>query len=123
MSIAVNLTDSGVEIGLTGFDALWSLRGSLQIPWSEILEARVVDGKEARRRLRWKTGGLSLPGVANAGNFTVRGKPGAREFWATYRDPDYLEITTTRDRPYRIVLQHPDRVALAAAISTTATGR
>jgi hypothetical protein len=38
----------------------------------------------------------------------------------TYRDPGFLEIETTRERPRRIVLQVPDRAELAAAIDARA---
>ncbi len=117
MAVSVELTDAGVEVRLTGMDMVWSLRGAVSVPWSEILGARVVEAAAARRRLLLRLGGTGLTGVVKAGRFTVRDEPGVREFWVTYRDPEFLEIETTNERPKRIVLQVPDRAALAAAIN------
>jgi hypothetical protein len=117
VAVAVELTDAEIDVKLSGMDAVWSMRGAISIPWSEVAGARVVDAKSAKQRLNWRVGGTSFPGVANAGRFTVRDEPGVREFWCVYRDPEYLEIETTNDRPKRIVLQTPDRAELAAAIN------
>ena len=117
MAVSVELTDAGVEVRLTGMDMVWSLRGAVSVPWSEILGARVVEAAAARRRLLLRLGGTGLTGVVKAGRFTVRDEPGVREFWVTFRDPEFLEIETTNERPKRIVLQVPDRTALAAAIN------
>ena len=113
---ASTLTDAGVDVRLSGMDVVWSMRGAISVPWSEVVGARVVDAKTAKRRLRWRVGGTSWPARVNAGRFTVRDEPGVREFWVTYRDPEFLEIETTREQPKRIVLQVPDRAELAAAI-------
>lgn len=123
MAVTVTLTDAGIEIRRSGLDALWSLRGATSVPWAEVVGARVVDAKTAKERLRWRVGGTSLPGAANAGWFTVRDEPGVRELWTTYRDSEYLEIETTNERPKRIVVQVPDRAALAAAITARIEGR
>jgi hypothetical protein len=122
MAVDVTLTDDGLSVSLTGMDAVWAVSGGLSLPLSEVVGARVVGADEAKGRLRWKTAGSGVPGVVKAGRFTVQDEPGVRELWSTYRDTEYLEITTTRDRPRRIVLQHPGRVALAAAITTKARG-
>jgi len=117
VAVAVALTDAGIDVKVSGMDTLWSLRGAISVPWSEVVEARVVDAKTARKRLMWRVGGTSWFGSATAGNFTVRNEPGVREWWVAYKDPELLEIETTRDRPKRIVLQVPDRAELAAAIN------
>jgi len=120
MAVAVALTDAGIDVRLTGMDMVWSLRGMLSMPWSSVVGARVVDATTARSRLLLRLGGTGLTGVVKAGRFTVRGEPGVREFWATYRDPELLEIETTNEQPKRIVLQVPDRAELAAAIDARA---
>ena len=122
MAVAVELTDTGIEVRLTRMDMVWSLRGVVTVPWSEVVGARVVDAKTARSRLMWKLGGTGLSGVVKAGRFTVQGEPGVREFWATYRDPEFLEIETSQLQPKRIVLQVPNRAELAAAITARAAG-
>jgi hypothetical protein len=122
MAVAVALTDAGIDVRLTGMDMVWSLRGTLSLPWSDVVGARVVDAKTARSRLLLRLGGTGLTGVVKAGRFTVRGEPGVREFWATYRDPELLEIETTNEQPKRVVLQVPDRAELAAAINARVDG-
>ena len=117
MTVAVTLTDEAIDVKVSGMDTLWSLRGAISIPWSDVVGARVVDATTARKRLNWRVGGTSWFGSATAGHFTVRDEPGVREWWVAYRDPEFLEIETTRDRPKRVVLQVPDRVELAAAIT------
>jgi hypothetical protein len=120
--VAVTLTDAGVDVKVSGMDTLWSLRGAISIPWSDVVGARVVDAKAARKRLNWRVGGTSWPGSATAGHFTVRNEPGVREWWVAYRDPEFMEIETARERPKRIVLQVPDRAELAAAINAHVAG-
>jgi hypothetical protein len=122
MAVEVALTDNGIDVRLTGMDMVWSLRGTVTVPWSDVVGARVVDAKTARSRLLLRLGGTGLTGVVKAGRFTVRGEPGVREFWATYRDPEFLEIETTQLQPKRIVLQVPDRAELAEAINARAGG-
>ena len=123
MAVTVALTDTGVDVHASGMDMLWSLRGAISIPWRDVVGARVVDAKVAKKRLRWRVGGTSWPGRAIAGHFTVRDKPSVREWWVTYRDPELLEIETTRERPRHIVLQVPNRTELAAAIDERVSGR
>jgi|tagenome__1003787_1003787.scaffolds.fasta_scaffold17163908_2 hypothetical protein len=122
MAVKVELTDAGIEVRLTGMDMVWSVRGAVDVPWSEVVGARVVDAQVARQRLLLRTMGSGLTGVVKAGRFTVRDEPGVREFWATYRDPEFLELETTNEQPKRIVLQVPDRVELAVAINARVTG-
>ena len=97
MPVSVTLTDAGIDVSISGMDVLWSLRGAISIPWPEVVGARVVDAKTAKRRLNWRVGGTSWPGRVVAGHFTVRNEPGVREWWVTYRDPEFLEIETTRE--------------------------
>ncbi|MGZ6911189.1 MAG: hypothetical protein ACXVJS_06525 [Acidimicrobiia bacterium] len=117
MTIHVDLTDAGVGVRLDGLDAVWSLRRSLTVAWADVVRARVVTTRDAKRRLRWRVGGTALPGVVLAGTMTVAGQKGVRELWATYRDREVLEIETRRERPRRVVLQVPDPTGLAAAIN------
>ena len=123
MPVTIALTDTGIDVRASGMDALWALRGAISIPWYQVVGARVVGAKAAKQRLNWRVGGTSWPGRAVAGHFTVRKDPGVREWWVTYRDPEYLEIETTRERPKRIVLQVPDRAELAAAINARVADR
>ncbi|MEP6624269.1 MAG: hypothetical protein ABJC79_07485 [Acidimicrobiia bacterium] len=122
MAVAITLTDDDLVVKFTGLDALWAVSGGITLPLTEVVGAKLVDTAVARARLRWKISGTGLTGVVKAGQFTVADEPGARELWSTYRDSEYLEIATTRRRPHRIVVQHPDRFTLAQAINERARG-
>jgi hypothetical protein len=117
VAVVVELTDTGIDVHLSGPDMVWAIRGDLSVPWPEVVSARVVEAEEAKRRLMWRLRGTAFPGAVIAGTSTVRNEPGVREFWCVYRDPEYLEIETTNDQPKRIVLQTPERAELAAAIN------
>ena len=122
MAVDVSLTDDALVVKFTGLDALWAVSSGITVPFTEVVGAKVVDADDARKRLRWKVVGTGLPGAVKAGRFTVADEPGAQELWSTYRDPTFLEITTTRRRPHRIVVQHPDCATLAKDISEHASG-
>lgn len=122
MAIDVSLADDALTVSFTGVDAMGAVSGGTALPLSEITGARVVAAADAKRRLRWRLAGSGIPGVVRAGRFTVNDEPGVRELWCTYRDPEFLEITTTLDRPRRIVVQHPNRVALADEINARIAG-
>ncbi len=123
MAIDVSLADDALTVSFTGVDSMWAVSGGVALPLSEITGARVVAAADAKRRLRWKLAGSGVPRVVKAGRFTVNDETGVRELWCTYRDPQFLEITTTRDRPRRIVVQHPNRVALADEINARVAGK
>ena len=122
MAVTVTLSETELSVRFTGLDAVWALTGGIKIPLTEVTGARIVQAADAKTRLRWRTAGTSIPKVVNAGRFTVSDEPGARELWSTYRDDEYLEITTTRQRPHRIVVQHQDRATLAERINAQTRG-
>lgn len=121
MTISVSLTDTAIVVELTGPDALWAVRRRLEIPRHIVTGAEVVPARPERARLRWRLLGTGAPGIALCGRFSVKGAPGEREFWCTYRDPELLRISTTDAKLRRVVLQHPERAALAARISAAHT--
>jgi hypothetical protein len=113
MAVKVLVTDEAVDIRICGWDKVWALSGGLTIPLDEITAARVEPILDAKRNLGWRVGGGYFPGLMATGHFTTRGKKGHRQLWCTYRDDEVLTIETKRPRPWKIVLQHPDRDRLA----------
>jgi hypothetical protein len=113
MSVDVYVHPDTVDITFGGLDRLWALKDRLILPMDEITSARVVSRQEAQADLGWRVGGTYWPGVVAAGHYTVKGRKGARQLWCVYRDDEVLSITTTRERPCKVVLQHPDRHNLA----------
>jgi len=56
------------------------------------------------------------------GHFTWRHRKGVRQLWAVYSDKEALVIDTTRDKPARIVIQHPYKHDLAWLIAERIPG-
>jgi hypothetical protein len=113
MAVHVTVEDDAVEIRLSGLDAVLSLSTGLRLPLQEVVTARVADRKALLAEAGWRVGGGYWPGRFATGWFTWKTRPGLRQLWCTYRDPEVLVIDTTRSRPARIVLQLPDRAEQA----------
>lgn len=113
MSVRVVVEDDAVDVRLGGLDAVCALRRHLRVPMRHVTGAAVVPLADAKRRVRWRVGGTGLPGVVLAGWMTERDRPGARQWWSTYRDDEVLVVDTDVPRPSRLVVQHPDRHDLA----------
>jgi hypothetical protein len=113
MSVHLVVEDDAVDIRLTGLDAVAALRTHLRIAMDDVTGVHVVPTSEARRSVRWRVGGTAVPGLVMAGWYTQRERPGARQWWSTYRDDEVLVIDTRLERPSRVVVQHPDRHDLA----------
>lgn len=109
----VEVGDEQVEVAISGLDRVMALSGGVALDMSEVTGARVVPVAEAKAGLGWRVGGAYWPGWLATGWYTVPGRKGARQLWSVYRDSEVLVIDTTRERPSRLVLQHPDRHDLA----------
>jgi hypothetical protein len=123
MPIHVLVHDDAVDIDFTGLDRFEALKGHLRLPVDVITDARVVPQADAKADLGLRIGGTYLPGCVVAGHFTTRSRKGVRQLWDVHRDPEVLLIETTLDRPWRVVLQHPDRERLAWLIAERAHRR
>ena len=116
MAISVVVTDSSVDIDVSGLDRLWSLSRGRRVPLDEVVSARVAPRAEVVRRLRWRIGGTAFPRVIYAGHFLIRredGERGLRAWVSIRRGPELLEITLRGRRPRLIALEHPDANDLA----------
>lgn len=108
MGLQVVVHDDVVDIAITGLDQLLCLSSGLTLPVAEIASAKVVSVAAAKAGLGWRVGGGYFPGWFATGWFTMPEREGARQLWCVYRAPEVLVIDTTRQRPARLVLQHPD---------------
>jgi hypothetical protein len=113
MGVEVHVHDDGVTVDFHGLERFLTLKGHLELPLADVVDARIVPADVARHGLGWRLGGGYWPGSLATGHFTVPGRPHARQLWCAYGDPDLLVIDTRLDRPTRVVLQHPDRQRLA----------
>lgn len=121
MALNLVISENLVSIRLTGLDAVLSLCRYVDLHGDEVVGARLMSRDDARRSLGWRVGGSYLPGAFANGWFTTRGRRGQIQLWDVYRDDEVLVIETTRPKPSRVVLQHPDRAALAERINAVAS--
>ncbi len=117
MGINVFVHDDEVDIDFTGLDRFEALKSHLTLRTADIVEARVAPVSEVAADRHWRIGGTYWPGRVAAGHFLTSGRKGAHQLWGVHRDPEVLVIETRLDRPWRVVLQHPDRERLAWLIA------
>ena len=117
MAINVFVHDDAVDVDFTGLDRVEAFRSHLRLPMGVITDARVAGRDELRADLGWRLGGTYLPGRVIAGNFGAKGRRGVRQLWGVHRDEELLLLETRLERPWRVVLQHPDRDTLAWLIA------
>ncbi len=124
MAVTLLVHDDSIDLQITGwFDRAMCLSSGLTLPLTEITGARLVGFDEAKASIALRVGGTWVPGLIATGWYAVRGRRGARELWAVFRDREQvLVIDTTLDRPCRIVLGHPDRERLAWWINERLAG-
>jgi len=120
MALNVFVSDNLVSIRLTGMDRLLSLCRYVDLHGDEITGAELMPRKEATALLGWRVGGGYWPGGFATGWFTTPGQRGQLQLWDVYRDDEVLVINTTRPKPSRVVLQHPDRLDLLRRINAVA---
>jgi hypothetical protein len=123
MAFDIDITATHLVVRSSGWDRLWSFSREVSVPLAAVIVARVVPICVARSELGWRMGGTAIPGRVIAGWFSWRRRPGYRQWWATFRDPQVLMIDTTMKRPARLVLQTLRRDELAAALSADVAQR
>ena len=118
MATNVFVHDDVVDIDFTGWNRVWALKGHVELAMRHIVDARVAPrGEVAREHWAGASAAPAGPGKVTAGHYTTRGRKGVRQLWDVYTDDEVLVIETDLDRPWRVVLQHPDREFLAWVIS------
>lgn len=117
MGIDVIAGTQGVEVRVDGIDRIWSLSNGVSLAPDEIIDAFVAPRATLLDDLGWRIGGTYFPGRMTLGHYSWRHRRGLRQLWFAYADDELLAVDTTRLRPARVVVQHPDRHGLADAIN------
>jgi hypothetical protein len=110
--------DGVLDIEIRG---AWShfmhMSGDQHIAISDVVEVGVASWDEVRPALGWRTGGGYWPGWFATGWYSMKGRPGTRQFLSVFRDRDrLLVIDTVLERPARLVLAVPEPERLADEI-------
>lgn len=122
MGLDVIVSENLVSIRFRGLDRALCLCRYIDLHGDEITGAALMPHAEAKALVGWRVGGGYWPGAFATGWFTTPGHRGQLQLWDTYRDDEVLVIDTTRPKPSRIVLQHPDRRRLRDRIASVASG-
>jgi hypothetical protein len=104
----LTISKTAVQIEITGWDKIWSFKGSLTIPKACISSVRKYDGS---LRPPWcRAPGTAIPGVIIAGTYYGRGR---KEFWSTHfrgdalvfdlKDSEYTRIVVDVDNPEKML--------------------
>ena len=117
MTVTVELDDSALRVTCSGADTVWTMSRGIRVEIADITRAQVLLRSDAHKELGWRKFGSYIPGTVAAGWFAVRGRRGAGQWWAVFRDPEVLVVDTRLDKPARLVLQTAERYELAMAIS------
>jgi hypothetical protein len=121
MSTTVTVRPDAVDVDFSGVDAALALKRHLTIAAADVESAAVKPVKELKRNLGLRVGGGYFPGWFATGHFLSRGGMKGRQLWSVYRDPEALVIELRGTKLRRVVVQNPDRVALAAKIDALAS--
>ena len=115
---SIETSDDVVVVRPRGLNALWAMRGSLRIPWSDVVavEENVPRGLAPSG---FRAPGTAFPGVIRAG--TYRGRNG-KVFWLVGRAKKVTVVETSG--PFRaLVLQLEPADAASLAEGAAARGR
>ena len=109
--VSVDIVGQDLNVSITGWDVVWSLRRSLTVPLANVVDARVesVAGKPG-----WKIAGTGIPWGFSAGWFRRQGK---NEFWVAHQSAEVVAITLRNERYTRLVLEVADPQAVADRIN------
>ncbi len=95
-----------VRIEITGWDKIWSFKGSLTIPKDSIIRAYKHDGK--LKPPFWRCPGTAIPTVIIAGTYYGRGR---KEFWNThFNNTIVLDLKNVEYTRIVIDVEYPDKV-------------
>jgi hypothetical protein len=123
MAAAVTVSANLVSIMFPGLERALCLSNGVDLHGDEITGVQLMPRREARALLGLRVGGGYWPNRMTTGWFTTRGSKGTYQLWDVFGDDEVLVIDTTRPKPSRVVLQHPDRVRLLDKIRAVASGR
>lgn len=107
----IALGDNSISVQLNGWDMVWSLKKSLDIPLSTVAKVYL---RPKKLRPPWlRVPGTYVPGVIIAGTYIGRGR---KEFWSSRLKSDSIVLDLTDHKFTRVVLDLPDAPKLIEEI-------
>jgi hypothetical protein len=103
--VTISIVEDRLHIEVQGWDKLWALKGSLDVPLANIRSVR-YDPEIAKG---WYHGmrmpGTSLPGVITAGTFYQSGR---KVFWDVHHPDKTIVIELEDDRYNELIVEVED---------------
>ena len=105
----ISTTQNTVCIEITGWDQIWSFKGSLTLPKDSVRRAYKHDGK--LKPPFWRCPGTAIPKVIIAGTYYGQGR---KEFWNTHfkgaivldlQHMEYTRIVVDVEDPNRVLAE------------------
>lgn len=115
---SIEMTPDALIVRLTASDKIWSMRGDVVIPWSQLRGAETVDSK-FWTRLGLRAPGTGLPPFYVAGTFRKKGDT-AFVVWSSSNKP--LQINLDGHKFDRVVIGIEDAEGWAERINYTLAG-
>jgi hypothetical protein len=124
MAVTLVPRDDTLDLEITGWaDQMWCLSTGVQIPWEDVVGARVQTWDEVRAGLGWRVGGAYWPGWIATGWYTVPGVKGDRQLLGVFRKRrELVVVETRRPRPRRLVVPSDHAAAMVEEIIRRAGG-
>lgn len=117
MGNTITLTESDLTIEPQGLDKVWSLTGSIRVPWSHVRGATYDTGMKNEPK-GWRGPGLGLGAFGKlSGTFH---RDGERQFWNISGWEDTVVIELLDEHFSRLVLSVDDPVGTVASINAKA---
>ena len=115
MGVRVSHTESSVVLRLGPFESLFSLKGRLDIPRSQITSIEVLERSEVpSTEGTWlRAPGTHIPGLIRCGSY---GREPLREFWQVLRQQRVVVVGVNDWAYSRLVLGSHDPNRLAEAL-------
>ena len=115
MSLELSVSDSKLSVHLSGVSGALAMKSHLELPLSEVQDAKVMPLTEAREEGKGiKVPGVRIPGVFRSGSYRT---DDSWQFWYVARADDVLVIDLADDKYERIVLEVDDPQAEADKIN------
>jgi len=118
VGIEVRVEGDDLVVRTGGLDTLLTLTRELRIARSDITDAQLLPVADAKATLGWRIGGGYFPRGFATGWFLWKGRRGLWQWWCVFRDDEVLVIDTDQPKPARLVIQTPDRAAIAKQLGT-----
>ena len=112
----ISISKDTVCIEITGWDQIWSFKGSLTIPVAAIRQVSAYDGK--LKPPLWRLPGTAIPKVIIAGTYYGEGR---KEFWDTHFTQGTIVFDLQNAEYTRIVVDVADSEAVLSQLKLVLT--